>query len=439
MSRQKTVAKWLIVILLTTLAIGCYVAFDTLYKPDNVTASGNDGNNGAVPDEKPPVHIPYYTELPRANDDVRGISVAHVGGEGSDAVKAAMTVGTVTLMVISSDSDEYDMRGDGLYIAAIRENALLSCVRFTEENEKVLSFKTAFNGVVLLTDKEESAKLYLFGYDGVQKAECEIENADDGVLYYHSNIRELWYYGIFGGRLTAAKVTANLALEYDNLFLQTDKTVISEIFPNKHGIMLVLSDDSGCDFVSYSQYQSFNTVKSYTEMRFMQIDSIKTDIGTGYVILGAAEDGLVITAVDAEFKQTARAFLKDENSAVMITGETDLALLSSKGFYRFCHHLDLLEKSVHSMSGEPFYTRSIKDRKIVITRRETGLAVYEFLTPQSFLVLLDVDGVSDVCGIELNEKHISLSFTAHSANDVTYANFGKSDAFYVTAPLAAAD
>ena len=66
MQKQKTLAKWLAIILLCSIAVGSYVLYDALYLDKNnnqATAVGdNDGNNAdGVTENNEDTHQPYYT------------------------------------------------------------------------------------------------------------------------------------------------------------------------------------------------------------------------------------------------------------------------------------------------------------------------------------------------------------------------------------------
>ncbi|MBR2057049.1 MAG: hypothetical protein IJ978_05255, partial [Clostridia bacterium] len=87
MQKQKTIAKWLAIILLAMVAVGSYILYDALYikKVDNqATADDYVDENPNEDEEDTPVHVPYYTTLPRQPEKIDGVTVTHFGGEGVD-------------------------------------------------------------------------------------------------------------------------------------------------------------------------------------------------------------------------------------------------------------------------------------------------------------------------------------------------------------------
>ena len=74
MQKQKTLTKWLAIILLCSVAVCSYVLYDVLYlkkQEDQATANDGQSTEDILPDEDisddntPEEHIPYYTTLPR--------------------------------------------------------------------------------------------------------------------------------------------------------------------------------------------------------------------------------------------------------------------------------------------------------------------------------------------------------------------------------------
>ena len=104
MQRQKTIAKWLVIILLLTVAVGAYIIYDAVYEGASSGAAADDtrppsSDAGETPlpsdpddeEEETPPSPPYHTVLPRPTQNYAGIEVAHAGGEGDEAVKARLS------------------------------------------------------------------------------------------------------------------------------------------------------------------------------------------------------------------------------------------------------------------------------------------------------------------------------------------------------------
>ena len=124
MQKQKTLAKWLAIILLCSIAVGSYVLYDALYldKDNNqATAVGGSGNDGKTDGEQTEgnEHQPYYTVLPRKAEKIDGISVTHFGGESDDTLQGVIKYADKRFCVFSSNSVEFDMREKGLSVALV--------------------------------------------------------------------------------------------------------------------------------------------------------------------------------------------------------------------------------------------------------------------------------------------------------------------------------
>lgn len=138
MQRQKTVAKWLAIILLCTVAVGAYIMYDALYVDGGGQASaGADGGGNETPVPDPEPDPPYYTTLPRVSQSYGGQKVAHAGGEGNDEFCETVFTAQSTLMFFSSDSLEFDCRGEGLYVAVFSDSQLNAVTRFADKGDIV--------------------------------------------------------------------------------------------------------------------------------------------------------------------------------------------------------------------------------------------------------------------------------------------------------------
>ena len=126
MQKQKTLAKWLAIILLSTVAVCSYVLYDVLYlekQEDQATADNSQGTEDTIPEDPTPpeVHIPYYTTLPRYGESIEGVRVTHFGGENNDTLLDVINFGKKCFAIFSSSSVEFDMRESGLAVAVIDE------------------------------------------------------------------------------------------------------------------------------------------------------------------------------------------------------------------------------------------------------------------------------------------------------------------------------
>ena len=108
MQRQKTIAKWLSVVLLTTIAIASYILLSTIGKnaPSDSAVAGA-GNTSQTDVPTPPI---VYSTLPRACEFVKGFSVAHAGGSEQEEVVDYVDFCGKTLVFFSSNSVDRDVK-----------------------------------------------------------------------------------------------------------------------------------------------------------------------------------------------------------------------------------------------------------------------------------------------------------------------------------------
>ena len=88
MQKQKTLAKWLAIILLSSIAVGSYVLYDALYlkKQDNEASADIGKDNQPIEKTEDETYIPYYTTLPRKAETIDNFKVTHFGGEDDDTL-----------------------------------------------------------------------------------------------------------------------------------------------------------------------------------------------------------------------------------------------------------------------------------------------------------------------------------------------------------------
>jgi len=124
MQRQKTIAKWLSVVLLTTIAIASYILLSTIGKsaPSDsaVAGAGNTTSQTDVP--TPPI---IYSTLPRACETIDGLSVAHVGGSSQDTIIDYANFCGKTIVFFRSQSIDRDVKESGLYAAVFDSQTTL--------------------------------------------------------------------------------------------------------------------------------------------------------------------------------------------------------------------------------------------------------------------------------------------------------------------------
>lgn len=176
MQRQKTIAKWLAIILLLTSIIACYIAFSSIIKdknslpPDIAGADTDNSGNTGNPDDNPQPK-PVYSAFPRAAEDVNGMSVSHVGGEDNDRLLGTVYYLKKRYVFFYSASEQYDVKECGIHIAVFENKALLTTVKIAGAEETFITAGIAENGLLVITKNAAQTKLRLL--DGSLAVTCE--------------------------------------------------------------------------------------------------------------------------------------------------------------------------------------------------------------------------------------------------------------------------
>lgn len=153
MQKQKTIAKWLAVILLMTVAVACYIALSAIVgkNPDgnaNVAGANEDKSQENVDN---PTIKPVYSVLPRKSETINGASVAHAGGEGEEKVLDVFYFAKKTALVFHSQSKQYDVKEKGFYIAIFGGETL----------EKPLKSQTKTTSIFQVVKRETALRFSL--------------------------------------------------------------------------------------------------------------------------------------------------------------------------------------------------------------------------------------------------------------------------------------
>lgn len=99
-----------------TVAVACYIALSAVANANSKTnvAGANDNPETDLPDS-PQKQV--YSTLPRACEKVDGKSVAHFGGEGEEKLLDAFSFAGKSVLIVSCDSSQYDVKETGIYAA----------------------------------------------------------------------------------------------------------------------------------------------------------------------------------------------------------------------------------------------------------------------------------------------------------------------------------
>ncbi len=440
MQRQKTIAKWLAIILLLTSIIACYIAFSSIIKdknslpPDIAGADTDNSGNTGNPDDNPQPK-PVYSAFPRAAEDVNGMSVSHVGGEDNDRLLGTVYYLKKRYVFFYSASEQYDVKECGIHIAVFENKTLLTTVKIAGAEETFITAGIAENGLLVITKNAAQTKLRLL--DGSLAVTCEnsfplysdyklyitsasarLYTADERYIYSYTISNSLdvkrsnFVYPIENGKIV---YTAALGA-YDTLFVQSAQ---------------------GAGLLTFAAADGFDYCGELANCRLLQILPNSVNGKPMFTLLSKCNDGIIATNVDGNLKKFAEYTLKGAKTAVAMAGEnSNICIITDNSKYVFCSHLELQNSSAINADGlgENLEYKAIDGEKqyfiasqgdahhIVAVDENTLTSKLKLIGKSATVVRENIDGSSN----------LSVLFDGNINNSFANMCFGGSDVFYIT-------
>jgi hypothetical protein len=438
MQRQKTIAKWLGIILLVTIIAGCYILVKT-FGTDNKTNPNPvaDSSNDDDPPDEP--HVPYYSVLPRAAETVSGLSVAHIGGEGDDTLLGSANIGYRKFVFFNSSSVEYDVKANGMHIAIFENGSLLKTMRFASSGETFVFCKITYQGLIAATQTQNGVKLYLFSTDtGTLSAQTDMDNIKNPYCYIAS--RTAWLFAFENQTLRAYKLGDGLSAAKSAYLYSVDSMSsdisIAQAFPLNGATALVLDDFSNkVRFVTFDETSGFSFKNEYLNCGFLQMGSISSDSATTYFTLMKHTSGFVITAHDASLKTMYQTVLSNTPFALIFIEDAEVHAVTQNTLTRFCKHLDVLGQAnlqTDFSSVSNALDSSAKKTFLAVNGASKDLYCYSKGTLSKLASFLNNDGIWFTGA---SPSAVEVCFTSVSNSGICHMNFGGSDAFFVSVPV----
>lgn len=465
MQKQKTIAKWLAVILLMTVAVACYIALSAIVgkNPDgNANVAGaNDDNNQENVDN--PTIKPVYSVLPRKSETVNGASVAHVGGEGEEKVIDVFYFAKKTALVFHSQSEQYDVKEKGIYIAIFDGETLEKTLKIASENYKYLSSCQTRNGVAIFTC--DGAKTNVKIYDGNFAVSCEnaIDAYDEiNANYYGDNIEA---FCVKNGKIKRLVIDDSLRVKSDYFVLQTTAANVVQTIKYGDSTLLFLQDEQTAVGVSYDTNSGFTKRFSYDKHHILQIMPVIQSNVQCFAALFETQNGLRVSILSLTLNENAEYIVNGENFGALFRSENGLKILLKNRIIRLCSHLEFISetplsnidvssesrfessgKSLDSASGSASTNGAIsleKANDFSCVWQEENMLVARFENFDCLLKLDDnelavvatfkyTENVFATTSITNGQNKLSIFFDADSDSTSTYMCFGKTDAFFLS-------
>lgn len=463
MHKQKTIAKWLAVILLMTVAVACYVALSTV-------ANANSQTNVAGANDNPPNDLPnspqkpIYSTLPRACEKVDGKSVAHFGGEGEENLLDTFSFAGKTVLIVSCDSTQYDVKEKGFYAAVFSGNTLEKSIKIASENGSYFCACQTRNGIAIFCaeNNETSVKIY----DESFGVSCEnaFEKYDDiSAVYVQNGIRA---FCTTDGKIKSCVLDDSLNVSRDNFVLQTQNAKIVSRINFGESELLFLQDGETSIGVTYSQNSGFTKRFSYDKHSILQVMPILQSSAQAFLTLCKTQDGLTLYSHSASLETNAKYTVENQSFGALLRCDSGVNIICKDKCVRLCSHLDFISETSLDCVYENEKNAGANDEKAYLnygsakplsqTEISTASALdFTCVAQEENMFVARFDGFDllveftngklvNLCKFnyknnaiiskekQSDKARISLFFDSDLSSDSTYMRFGKSDAFFIS-------
>lgn len=468
MHRQKTIAKWLAVILSLTIAVACYIALSAITdgKSNDNVAGAND--NEYPPNQIPQTPSPVYSVLPRKCEIIGDKNIAHFGGEAEEKMLDAFVFANKNVMIVSCDSKQYDVSETGIYLAIFDKTSLEKVVKITEKSGSYLSRCQTRNGLAIFCAIEGKTHVVLFD----EKFEIYCENTIDEFDMIHSNYIDgaIETFCIKNGKIKHIVFDDSLNTTTSNFVLQTTDAKIIECINFGENSLLFLQDGEYAVGAIYNKNNGFIVRFSYNKHRILQILPTIQSSSQAFSILCQTDEGLAVYSCSESLETTAKYTLKGERFGALLKVDNGVAIVCKKEYVRLCSHLDFISKApleviyekekgmtsyapkqAHNTCDGAMENPMSESPKYVLENaigfscvlQEENLFVIRF-ADIDFLVEFKDGTLAEICRFKYNhnaivwlektktQNKISVFFDCDSSTDSTYMCFGKTDAFFIS-------
>lgn len=435
MQRQKTIAKWLSVVLLTTIAIASYILLSTIGKsaPSDSSVAGA-GNTAQTDIPTPPI---VYSSLPRACETIDGLSVAHVGGSAQDTIIDYANFCGKTLVFFTSQSVDRDVKESGLYIAVFDSQMTLeNTFRIADENAKYLASSMGKNGLTVFIQNQDKTDIILFGEEMKISAKTSIDRYENITPVSSADGT---YLCTDGESMRMVKIDGALKVIFDNFIYQSSDIDIVQTYCLNDKTLIFAQDNNSVKILQYSHKSGFICQFSQDKSTLLQVLPIVASNEQTFVTLVKSQDRLMINSFDIDLHTLQSRSLPSSDKTIILTTDIGIEVLCGGDIIRYCPHLDFLAKSeianpeliensteYHAVCGAENYFIS-KTKNGFVLLKKTGDNLSEiFACNQADLPLVQAVKTID------NSMRFSLFFDCDNTEEFSYMCFGDKDVFYLS-------
>lgn len=435
MQRQKTIAKWLSIVLLTTIAIASYVLLSTTSKSGQSTSAVAGAGNEKKSDI---INAPIvYSTLPRNAETVNNIKVAHVGGSGQETLLGHANFCGKTLLFFSTNSQDRDVKESGLYIAVFDKNQTLEkTIKIGGESSQYLCSANLKNGLIVFVKNEVQTDVFLLGETLTVSAKTSLKRYDF-ILPISNAIGEFLCYD--GEYMQALKIDDTLCAATDNFLYQSANLKVVDAFKIGTETLVFAQDGQDARFISYSHNNGFICAYSQDKATILQILPIAASGNQTFVTLLKTSSGLTLKSFDTALNLLQSRDIPAHRNGVVLTNDTGIEVLAGASSYRYCPHLDYLGKQDvkcnENFDDSAFLSEVKGGGNIFVAKRKNGFVLCE-KSGDEIKTIFACDSASlpsvKVIKNADNSHSFCMFFVCDASNEFSYMCFGNSDLFYLS-------
>lgn len=364
MQNQKTLAKWLAVVLLLMIAIACYVALSAILKKENKAADTSASASEMVAPaptqntEPVPEHVPVYSTFPRRAEQIGGTFISHVGGENDEMFLATYTLDDKTLIIFSSDSAEYDVKGAGIHIATLANNNVLGTKQIADANEEYLTSTLSSNGILLVTRDARSTILRQITLDCNIMAEITCPRFDSALTTIDNLTKKVQLFATDGSFLYAYTLDDSMNISRSSFAYSAHDLTLKTVVDYGTYQLLFAETNDAFEIISFAKNSGFYRKNRLLNCRLLQIEPNISTSNYSFAGLFEKQDNDKISLLVCTFDKsgnTQNSYIVDEaESGVLKQDGESILLFTLDAKYQFCTHLELVLKSKYDVDNSRF-------------------------------------------------------------------------------------
>ncbi len=444
MQRQKTIAKWIAVILLCTLCVGSYLAINAIEngKFENQNSANAQQSPVTKPTDKPTNVQPVYSVFPRENCAYQNASVAHIGGKGNDQYLASVYFADRLYVIFESDSQDYDVKQRGIHIAIFDKNTtsnqfdLLKSTQYIVDNShKFLCASTLSNSIFLMFSTSSQTATILLNEEGKVSARNTLPLYTEATTYMHNN--QLHVFASDGKQINALKLHTNLQYSTSNFVYSSTNCVIKNVVAIENEFTLSIQEKSDVKLLTFSYDYGFRVAHTQ-QGDFLQLLPICDDTTQSFLLASATQYGVKLSLISTGFKTKTR-LIENENVISLRQQDNYVLAIGALNTYTFCTHLDLMSQEQTIIDGAEIDKSTCKTFPIngisPIVVFEDKNSAYLCIVKEQISLIFDFGKINANFEIAEYQNVITAFFECTATNAYAYQTFGLNDVFVLSIPL----